>query len=377
MTRSLPDFLADLLEHYDAVTEKKEDGTLEALLPQPLSRRLGQSDYLKLRFSYDELNPEAVDASYDSALFTSIASLVEDRGRFARVVLRPELPNVEKLSKVIPEKIDLANATFRLDQVEEKNISYLLLHFKYSGLSDEKVEGILSLLVNEMTLSTIPFESDLIGLSETPERLEGIVKQEVRQVFHAAQAVSVLKVKEQLKDFIISLEKRLNRDVQRVDEYYEILQEEIKKMIERKAVSEVIREERDGVSKTGEINKLQHRLEAVLKEREWKIQDLVSKYALNIRIEPISALRIETPSFLFWINIRRRLSSRPFPITYNPITQQIDPLPCESCFYPAKPYSICDDKLHILCKNCLKTCSRCGKKFCSACNDHLCPGDRG
>ena len=373
MTRSLSHFFKDVLERHNAVVEEKEDGTLETLLPQTLSSLLNQPEYLRLRFSYDESKPEMVYASYDSEFFSSVADLFGGRGRFARLTLKPNLPNAERLAKVVPEKIHFANATFRHDKTEMKNISYLLLHYKYSCLSDEKVEGIQSLLVNEMTLSTLSIEPDLAELSHPFQELQGIERQEAKRIFFAAHSACVLKTKDLSGDFIKSLERRLNRDVQRVDEYYETLQTEIKRTIQRKAVSEAQGEEpEEGITKAGEIDKLNHRLKAVSTEREWKIQDLILKHALNIQIEPVSALRIDTPSILFWINIRRRLSSRAFPVTYNPIIKQIDPMPCESCFYPVKPYFLCDEKLHIICRNCLKTCVLCQKKFCSACDPHRC-----
>jgi hypothetical protein len=114
-------------------------------------------------------------------------------------------------------------------------------------------------------------------------------------------------------------------------------------------------------------------LDAVEGEKRWKIQDLVSKYALNVRIEPVCIIDIETESLLFWLEIKRRLSSRAFPLTYNPLLKKVDSLPCEGCFYPRGTYYICDEKLHILCATCFRKCPDCGRQYCSVCHPKGCP----
>ena len=47
------------------------------------------------------------------------------------------------------------------------------------------------------------------------------------------------------------------------------------------------------------IEKLRTKHNAIESERNWKIQDLISRYALSIQIEPVSAIRIETDVGLF------------------------------------------------------------------------------
>ncbi len=69
--------------------------------------------------------------------------------------------------------------------------------------------------------------------------------------------------------------------------------------------------------------------------------------------------------------IKRRLASRQFPVTYNPLTRHLDPLPCESCFHPKGAFYICDDRLHIVCAGCFRTCPDCSKQYCHACNSVL------
>ena len=187
-------------------------------------------------------------------------------------------------------------------------------------------------------------------------------KPEITKMFQAACSAIPTAVAEELDPFINSLDKRLNRDIKRVFEYYETIKIETQKAMEKKV--------RPGEQSAA---KQREKVDAIETEKRWKIQDLISKYALNVRIEPVAAIVVATQSPVYWLEIKRRLSSRPFPLTYNPLLRRWDPLPCESCFYPRGGYSICDDQLHIVCSACFKKCPQCGKPFCSACHKRGCP----
>ena len=408
MNRTLPEVIADILTHNDSIVEHNEDGTLEVIAPAYVSNILNIPEFARLCFSYDETSDESINASYESDFFISTAKLVASKGKLSIARDNSSIPNVEKLSKTISEKITFYNATFRLDKTEPKNVSYLLCYFKYVALSDERQEGVMSILINEQNLSTVSFQHDIKELNEVTEELKDIERYELKKVFQSAYTACACMARENLKDFINSLERRLNRDIKRVYEYYETLKDETKKAIKKKALTSksdnLLKEiqdnnynepnnmqtaekmeqslaERDKLIekqildrtiKGDGMDKLLNKLDAIETERKWKVQDLIAKYALNIQIEPVSAIRIETQSILSWINIKRRLSSRLFPVYFNPIIRQIDALPCESCFRPQKPYYICDNKLHIICTNCFVVCNNCKKQYCKACYD-MCP----
>jgi len=381
MNKPLPDVISDILTYNGAIVDKTDDGILEIITTPEISDILKMPEYARLIFSYSEISNESIYASYDSEFFNSLSHLFADRGRFTVARFEPHIPHREKMSRLIPDSIAFRNATFRLEHIENRDGSYLLVYFRYTALSDEKHEGIMPVLVNEMSLSSMPFNPDIIELKEIDEP-KNIERFEIKTVFHSAYSAATQLVKENLMNFIKSLDRRLNRDIKRVYEYYETLRQETKKAIRRKAITyesndfsrdNLIEKQIEEKTIKGDgIDKLLNKLEVIEVEKKWKIQDLISKYILNIKIEPVVAIRIETHAPIFWINIKRRLASRRFPVTYNPILRQIDALPCESCFNPHAGYYICDDKLHIVCGHCFKTCPDCGRQFCNACYN-ICP----
>jgi hypothetical protein len=371
-SRPLSEVLADILTLDGALLEKTDDDCLEFVVPPSLSETLGIPEHGKLSFAYHPFDESVISASYESEFFRSVDRLFSGRGKMAKAVYSSQLPNIEKVSRWVSEKIALSNASFRLQKVDNQRIAYTLIFFKYVALSDEKREGIFSLLINEQNLSTSPlnanvtaFWEDLKEPKEILARSEGISKS-LQAGFSAASLI----VKEEFEPFIKSLERRLNRDIIRVFEYYETLKGEIHKAFEKKFFSG-----RDSPEAQSEEERkvLSGKLDAVEGEKRWKIQDLVSKYALNIRIEPVCIIDIETESLVFWLEIKRRLSSRTFPLSYNPLLKKVDSLPCESCFYPRGTYYICNEKLHILCATCFRKCPDCGKQYCSACHPKGCP----
>jgi len=371
-SRSLPEILADILTLEGALLERTADGCLDFLSPPSLSETLGIPEHGRLNFGYHSFDESAINASYESEFFRSVGRLFSGRGKTARAAYSSQLPNIQKISNWVSEKIALSNATFRLQKVENQRAVYALIFFKYVALSDEKREGIFSLLVNEQNLSTFVLNGDLTAFWEDLKEPEEILtgSEGISKALRAGFSAVSLMVKEEFEPFIKSLERRLNRDVKRVFEYYETLKVEIQMAYEKKVHSV-----KDSPEEQNEEGKkiLSGKLDAVEGEKRWKIQDLVSKYALNVRIEPVCIIDIETDSLVFWLEIKRRLSSRAFPLTYNPLLKKVDSLPCEGCFYPRGTYYVCDEKLHILCANCFRKCPDCGRQYCSNCYPKGCP----
>jgi len=372
LSRPLPDVLADILTLEGALLERTEDGCLEFVVPPPVSKTLGVPEHGRLSFAHHPFDESVINASYESEFFRSVDRLFSGKGKMARGVYSSQLPNVEKVSRWVSEKIALSNASFRLQKVDHQKIAYALIFFKYVALSDEKREGVFSLLVNEQNLSTFPLNTNFTAFWEDLKEPEEILTkgEGISKALQAGFSAASLIVKEEFEPFIKSLERRLNRDIIRVFEYYETLKNEIDKAFEKKFSSG--KESPEAQSEEGR-EVLSVKLDAIEGEKRWKIQDLVSKYALNIRIEPVCIIDIETESLIFLLEIKRRLSSRIFPLSYNPLLKKVDSLPCENCFLPRGTYYLCDEKLHILCATCFRKCPDCGRDYCSACHPKGCP----
>jgi len=368
MYKSLPDVIAEILSYHGAIVDKAGDDCLDAVVPPEITAVLGVPEYTRLGFSYGSACGSAVPATYDSEFFSSVNKLFAGRVRVASARLDAALPNVGKTARLIGKRVVFQNAVFRMDKVEITGVSYLLVLLKFAALSDEKHEGIVPVLVNGMNSATMTVEGGMRDLTanlfepyaeggdtERPPQKSDLPEEAFRSACIAGAHI----VQERQGEFIRSLERRLNRDVKRVFEYYQALRDEIERKIGR----------RNG----GVTGSLADKLNVIDMERQGKIQDLITKYALNIRIEPIAAVTIDTRAPVFRITVKRRLAERGFPLTYNPLSGGLDPLPCESCFHPRGGYFVCGDRLHIVCGRCFAACLSCGRPYCRACHQETCP----
>jgi len=367
--RDLPEVIADILASRGAMVEKAGEEGLDVIASPELIHLLGVPEYHRLSFARENEGKNALYASYDSDYFRSLERLFKDAGR--RAAIAPETPAIrpERLAEVPTDHLPLVNAAFRLEKTEQRTISYFLIYFRFTALSDDRQDGMFSVLVNPLNGSTAFLKDGLEELSGRagPPAAEEISAADMGKILGRAHKAGAGMVRALLTDFIRSTERRLNRDVKRVYEYYETLNEEIDRRARRKAARGEGAEIPGESMAAEELETLQGKREAVEAEREWKIRDLVAKYALGIKLDPLCIIRIQAMAPIFMIHIKRRLASRPFGVTYNPLLKRFDSLPCESCFHPSGAYTICDDKLHIVCGGCMASASRSGRPHCPVC----------
>ena len=234
--RSLFDFTIDFLSINGALLEDVNE-ELEVLLPPDLARCLEIPEHVHLSFSLD--GKETVSLTYDSELFKNIGKFLENRGRFSIANISAPPMKLEKLEEKIHENLILNNAVFSLEKIETKTISYLLAYFKYIALSDEREEGIAASLINEFNLSLKQWKIDSSEIWRNMQEgfLEGGKRHPPHTVLKSLYRAQIEIIKEKLQEFVKSLERRLNRDIDRVYHYYQTLIEEIRHTIEKKELS--------------------------------------------------------------------------------------------------------------------------------------------
>ena len=369
--RNLPEVIAEILEFRGAVVEKSGNDGLDVIASPELTNILGVPEYHRLSFTGGNGAKDTLPASYDSDYFRCLERLFTDVGRRASVTLAAPAVRPERIAETLADRLPLTNATFRLERIEVMPVSYFLVYFRYTALSDDRHDGMFSVLVNPLNASIALLEDALEGLIARigpPAPDEELSAAEVMKIIGLAHRAAQGMVRDRLTDFIRSAERRLNRDVKRVYEYYETLKEEIDRRIRKKMAPGEGSQDSPETANLEEIEPLRRKQEAVTAEREWKIRDLIAKYALVIQNNPLCVLRIQATVPVFFIALKRRLSSRPFQLTYNPLLKRVDALPCESCAHPSYggAYTICDDNLHIICNRCMTATS--GRPVCPVCN---------
>jgi hypothetical protein len=373
MAEDLRHFTASVLEHWGAAVETKGE-TVEALLPGDLAARLQMREHVHLRFTPQEENGAGSTPSdmqlltYGSPALEQVLGLLADQGTVAAVELHGLYlkqaapgPEIERLFQPLNARGKLVSAGIAL-------IPYGIFHFRYTAVSDEKTEGLVTFALNLRSLAEVPAvayrwrevewqEHEANDGAETATHPPNVV-------YKRACRLAQRHISHTLSDFHHSRERRLERDVQRLEEYYLGIAGEIRTRLQKKGLS------------GAEAEKEEAKAVAAERELQSKIHDLEEKYAVRVQVSFVNILYVTLPVLLATMSYQRRQAFRELPCFWNPILKDWEALACEGCGENTFAFSLCDDKQHLTCANCSHPCPTCGRRFCSACQPQGCPGCR-
>jgi hypothetical protein len=331
----IQDLVTRILERHGCLVEATVDNAVQILFPKELQRALSVGEIETFTLQDGEGN------HYESDFIDSLGSLVSSRGLFAAVSLPHLKPVVKDPEKILTNNLFVQNGIFRFVDYEIKQISYLLMNFRVSAVSDTKAERILTVALNEQT-GTVPLkiEERLKGELENasddlPDQRTSDVTESLKKGGEIAGRLALL----EYQDFLKSLNRRLNRDAKRLQEYYGAIAGEIEKTLKKKGV------------KKEDVDRGLSRLEATKTEYHKKISDARERYALEILIEPVNVLRVFMPAFVLRVDLQRRKNRMSVEIPLNPITGRLEHLICAGCRQPVLSFYLRDD-MRLLCHAC-------------------------
>ncbi|MDD4998397.1 MAG: hypothetical protein PHI99_09610 [Syntrophales bacterium] len=340
-----------------ALVEDNGGGRLSVLFPDHLRRRLQVGEMES--FGMEERDSDVGRLLHDqNPVIAGMGEILAEKGRLATA----ELPGKPQLLR-IPEAFlnrhfTAQNFIYRYRDQQIVTVRYLVIPFLLGAVSDMKTERIVTFILNETT-RTVPLgmENDLAaalpqalhssarsgfsdpapstgaGATENLSLMKEMVRRQAMQLF---------------PEFLRSSERRMIRDLERLQEYYGAIAREI----------ETGAKKRWGVD--GEREKAAGRLEAARLEYEKKIQDVRDKYAVEIQAEPLGALRLEASAVVLHIRMQRRKKVMQIELPVNPLNGRLEAIPCASCHTPVLNGFLCDE-MHFLCAACHPNCPFCRK----------------
>jgi len=360
MPRNLIDTVAHVLELSGAVVEKDSD-RLAALLPAETANRLGLPEEAGFYVDPQKPVPGSELLTLQSEFVDRLFGLMGEKGVYAEIATG-DLHLKTGARAAAESRFSARNGLARaLDAIETRAV-YACWNFKYTALSDEKKEGLVRTVVNEHTLSAAPEILSQLELSTYNEgmRYTGLPIQPFARIYATSCHQAEHQIRQELVEFQRSLQRRLQRDVGRLTDYYQSLIAEIRKKIERRGLEGKEREDQEA------------RIRATELELERKIWDQRSKYAMKIEVTPISLLRINVPVVVVNLALQFRKLTRELPLVWNPLLRDFEGLPCQGCAEEVFTFSVCEEKLHVLCSGCAE-CPSCQRSICRACHRKKCP----
>jgi hypothetical protein len=373
----LQHFIADLLEQEGAVVEPIKPEGLEVLAPPSLRHILDLPELSRLGFG-TELPKGAQRISLESDWIERLADLLGERGGWQRQVLDLDIPMPGSPERILRHGLELANATYRLQDVQPVWTRYIILTFRYTALADEKRDDILLIgfnLANGATLdeqlkallASLP-EMESGTDAEPPEDVQLPPLWERQRLNEILQRALPARVSHRLDHFLRSMRRRQERDLTRLYNYHNDLRREA---LERLAALPPNGQlsARQQASKDRE----QLRLQAIAREYMAKVNDLRQKHAMKIELEWVQTLELIMPVQRFRLLIKRRKGERLFNLDWNPITRKLDQAPCEYSYTWEPSRMVCDEVLHLVSLAAHAPCPQCGKEYCRACHPRQCP----
>jgi hypothetical protein len=364
-------FAAMLLSEAGALVEPVEPDGLEVLADPALQHALGVGEMS--RFGFGPTLPDGAQRiGIESDWLTRFERLVGERGRYSRNVLHSAPRKMPEPERLLEQELILGNATFRLLGVAPAWTRYLVATFRFTALSDEKREGLISLPVNLAT-GAMP-EAMLARLDEPGDRpkaeLSGVAEPEVTAlppdwppeqfVERIGQALP-WRVEAALAAFVKGLQRRLARDLDRLHAYHNDLHREA-----------ALRAAPLAEGDAGRQREAQ-RIAAIARDYRAKVEDLERKYALRVTVRWVQTLELLLPVQRLTVQIRRRKAERVLAMDWNPLTRRLETPPCEASWSSERPHLVCDEALHLVAPAGLAPCPQCSRAYCRACHPRACP----
>lgn len=362
----LRDFVAHLMECDGALVERIDPLGIEFVVPDRLSKSLGLPEQGRLGFGW-QIPENAQRVSFESDWLDRLGGVMGQRGRTLRTAL-----NIQCSPPALPERLaerslGLQNAVFRVLRVVPAWTCYRLLTFRYSALSDEKRDGIAILGFNlsngsplddvlDPLLTAVASQDRQSQCGEANGQFPAFLPAE-RLAMLGTRGLS-LRILRRLAPFLTSLQRRLDRDLAQVYDYYNGLSREFQSC-GRKPPAEPERE--------------RLRLEAVAREHKAKVADLQQKYALKIAVECVQTLELSLPVHRVELLLKRRKGERRFHLDWNSAARRLEQALCEATFTAESGRMMCDDELHIVSLAAHAGCAQCGRPYCRACHPGTCP----
>jgi hypothetical protein len=360
MSKQLLDTVAEVLEFSGAAVEKNGE-YLEALVPDEAAKILHTPEVTKLYFNPERAQKDGELVSFQSDFVDRLFALMNGTGSYAHLSLQ-DLYLKQNTKGVAEQRFAALNGLGRALDAVERCLSYALFNFKYTAVSDEKKEGLITAIVNEHTLAAVSEMAAYLGWAAATEKSHHaeLPSQPFQNVYQAACRSVEAAIRRELADFSKSLNRRLQRDVARLIDYYENLIIEIRRKIARRNLEGKEREDEES------------RIRATETELHRKIVDQREKYALKISVEPINFMRIFMPVMAVNFEVRFRKAAREIPLIWNPLTKDFEAQNCRGCATGLYHFYVCEENLHTVCADCFK-CAGCGKNICRACHPQKCP----
>jgi hypothetical protein len=344
MTDPILTTVSKLVSLYDGVAQTTGERQLTVLLTANIAKQLELPEEVMLTTAADTAN--SVFVTYHSELLERFSSLLNQRGVMSAISIAYQGHlKTTGFEKQLLQTLTPQNGLIRYVEAKSAPTRYLWCHVAYTAEADEKRIGMVSFLVNELTLVTpvaigdaLFWEADRVAVTSlTPMSGESATLLTELIERTAAELIDV-----DLHNWQAKLARAKARDQERLNAYYGTISQEIRqRIVARHLVGE------------DEAKELA-RIAATDRELATKLADLESRYALKVVASLHSVLAIELPTVHISCELIRKKQRRVVTAVWNPFTRMVEPLRCELSGVPVSEFYLDDSSAKIVAPNAWK-----------------------
>jgi hypothetical protein len=341
MNNQLLDPIQKIVTLHDGVAEYTSDRQLEVLLPQQVAKALNIAE--EVSFATSTEIADSYFVSYNSEIFDKLESLLQNDGYVASFAVHYDgYLKTSGFEKLLLSTFTPQNGLIRFLEAKPGLTPYVLFNLAYTAEADEKRLGLVSFWVNGLTGvrgvdvgDALLWSSDRYDLIE----IEQLPEIDWRSLSDIAQSASHQYIEQELMLWRKSLNRKLERDQNRIKNYYSDIVQEIKRKITKKHLEDEAKE------------KELARIAATKVEQKRKLKDLQTRYQLKVKARVHSALVIWLQTIHVDCELVRKKSKRVVTAVWNPYTKILEPLRCEMTQTPVTSFFLSDSDVQILCKH--------------------------
>jgi hypothetical protein len=330
--------LSKLISLYDGVAETTGDRELTVLLTKSIAKQLELPEEVTLTTTADDSS--SVFVSYNSDLLERFSNLLNQRGSFSaiKVAYQGYLKNTG-FEKQLLQTLTPQNGLIRYLDAKPAPTRYLWCHVAYSAEADEKKIGMVSLLVNELTMVAPVSIGDALLWEDdrsTPTEMTSISPELAPVITELIERTASELIAVDLQNWQAKLDRAKHRDEERLNSYYQTISAEIRRrIVSRRLVGD------------DEAKELE-RIAATDRELETKLADLQARYAITVKASLHSILAIQLPTIHISCELVRKKHKRIVTAVWNPFTRIIEPLRCEESGLPVYSFYLDDISAKII-----------------------------
>jgi hypothetical protein len=178
------------------------------------------------------------------------------------------------------------------------------------------------------------------------------------------------------------LDEKLEKELSRIHQHFtnmkketqiktEMLNKEILKIEKLDNRDELVMQKLTKLKKNLEEFNSNESIAKMEKEENFLINDERHKHSLNISTKLINTTILSYPLFILNGYLKNKETARVIEIVYNPLTENINEFLCDGCKKSIKTLNLCSSG-HMVCNNCFRGCSQCGRDYCINCLNKIC-----